>query len=1393
MNSVYQKISAIITLLFVVFQTYLQAQNNLNTSADIFQPRFKHLSIDDGLSQNYVEAIEQDSKGFMWFGTSYGLNKYDGHSFTVYTNNPYDTTTISGNAVRYIHEDNSGLLWIKTESKFLDILNPETEVFRRIPLATQDSLDLSHTSITAISEDDEGNIWIGAFSPTSSSVPSYLLMSKQQDIATTSFQLKRYSYHPDNPQIWAIYADKDGVLWIGTTIGLMKLSTHGENKLKHYRFNLPGPDEIADQIGAILNESDSTLWLGSAYGLLLFNKDNGSFKTYPYGSGDPMTITYIAKEPTGSLWTNAGLYKFHNKNYRFAGRETLPAPISRMFADRAGNIWMGSGYGIHASFPESYRFKSFPDKKHINAVESHLSIRAIFEDSQQNLWFSSYNFIYKWDRITNKVTVTNFGNLAGVKEFGHEGASAITEDRNGTVWFVAYGKLLGIDVKTNERTYIILPPSPEKSALGVFVDRPGEIWVVANRYLRKLTGPGKKRFKDYRFNEKPPGAFSWHAEVYQDEVGNIWFTSILGLVKFDEATEKFTIYQNDPEDRKSIYTDPKCIYPDPFTPAEKLWIGTSGGGLNLFDKRTETFIHIMEKDGLPNNVVYGILPDEQGNLWLSTNRGLAKYNPVSKQFTNYDVNDGLQNSEFNTGAFFKSKSGEMFFGGISGFNHFFPKDIANKKFSPAIVFTDFKLFNTSVSIRDSNSILEKVLSSTQEITLSYEENIFSFEFALLDYYAPAKNHFAYQLEGFNEAWIQLGTQRGVTFTNLDPGQYVLNIKGTDSDGVWSEKIASMRIIITPPWWQTWWAYALYVFLALSLMYSLRRYELNRTHLKNQIKLDEVKLKEREEADRMKSRFFANISHEFRTPLTLILGPIEKIKPGMSGTDIAKQTRLIRRNAKRLLSLVNQLLDLSKLEAGKLKLYAAKGNIVPFVKGIAMSFESVAEQKDISLTVHAVQEDIQLYFDREQMAKILSNLLSNAFKFTPDGGTITVSLNTSFSKFPPGKEQVEISVRDTGIGISETELSKLFDRFYQVDSSQTREHEGSGIGLALTKELVDLHHGNIRVESKVADPDIGEAGWTEFVIGLPLGSAHLSSYEIADEQAVREDDTSFAEKTRVQIDHPILGEQQAPRTDDTTAENNDLFEIGEADKMLLLVVEDNPDVRTYIKDSLGENFQIEEARNGKQGVEKAEALIPDLVISDVMMPEMDGNELSRMLKNNEKTSHIPIILLTAKSEPESKLEGLKTGADDYLIKPFDIRELQIRIKNLINIRKKLQEKFGRGDYIPKGKKLSNLDEQFMRKVVKSVESHISEETFGIDQFAKELSMSRMQLHRKLKALTGKSASLYVRSYRLLKAKKMLAEKHGNVSEIAYLVGFSSPAYFAKCFKEEFGFTPSELSS
>ncbi|MCH9028316.1 MAG: response regulator, partial [Bacteroidetes bacterium] len=846
----------------------------------------------------------------------------------------------------------------------------------------------------------------------------------------------------------------------------------------------------------------------------------------------------------------------------------------------------------------------------------------------------------------------------------------------------------------------------------------------------------------------------------------------------------------------------------PLAPEEKLWIGTAGGGLNLFDKENERFIHITEKDGLPNDVVYGILPDEKGNLWLSTNKGLSKYKPAKNQFTNYDVNDGLQSNEFNTGAYYKSRSGELFFGGINGFNYFFPGKIGNKKSIPKLVFTEFKLFNKSVSVRDSNSVLQKTISETGKMKLSYAENVISFEFASLDYYAPTKNQYAYKLKGFNEEWIQLGTKREVSFTNLDPGEYVLRVKGTNSDGVWNEKGASIRIIITPPIWQTWWAYLLYVFVLLTGLYLIRRYELNRVNLKNQLKFEKVESKSLREIDQMKSRFFTNISHEFRTPLTLILGQIDSLQSSIKDLKNRGKLQVAHKNAKRVLRLINQLLDLSKLESGSLELKAEPHNIVSFLKSLFYSFESLADKKSIKLSFTSEQEKVFVNIEPDKMEKVFYNLVSNAFKFTAEGGEIAIKIfevddnsvivrqsdsESQRSNLNRGKlfqtnkatdstiknKYAAISIKDTGIGIPEDRLSNIFNRFYQVDNLQTSDYEGTGIGLALAKELVELHKGIISVNSK-------EDEGTEFVIYLPISKETKQTQD----QVTSVDQPQKASTERVskefqdQLEDELSNLVDEPQ--DRPINGNDI------DRQIILVVEDNQDVRAYICEQLESKYSVIQAMNGEDGIVEAQESIPDLIITDVMMPKMDGFEFSKKIRRNEKTSHIPIIMLTAKASLDDKIEGLETGVDAYLTKPFSTKELIARVSNLIHQREQLRKRF-RGKTIirPSDVTAASIDQTFLEKVIKTVDVHIEDEQFNVDKLADEVCMSVSQLNRKLRALIDQPAGQLIRSMRLNRAAGLLKQNVGSVAEICYMVGFNDQSYFTRTFKKQFGHTPSEF--
>ncbi|MCW8814297.1 MAG: ATP-binding protein, partial [Chlorobium sp.] len=758
---------------------------------------------------------------------------------------------------------------------------------------------------------------------------------------------------------------------------------------------------------------------------------------------------------------------------------------------------------------------------------------------------------------------------------------------------------------------------------------------------------------------------------------------------------------------------------------------------------------------------------------------ISKFNPETKVFTTYDERDGLKYCRMiQSGykAFHKGRSGKFYCGFMSSLAVFHPDSVKDNPNPPTIVLTDFKLNNKPVEIGD-NSYLKKTITETKTIELPYYENILSFEFSALDYTAPGKNQYAYKMEGVDRDWVYTdATRRYVSYTNLDPGEYVFSVKGSNNDGVWNEEGVSVSIIINPPLWATWWAYILYLMFFVSLFTGVTRFYLNRQRLKHQLELEHEHAEKLGEIDQLKSRFFANISHEFRTPLTLILGPVKQIMNKIKNTKIKEELKLVHRNAHRLNGMVNQLLDLSKLEAGRMTLKTIRINIIPFLKGLVFSFASLAERKKIALNFNSDLEELLVYVDRDKVEKIIYNILSNAFKFTSEGGEIFVSVsklpfNSPFIKGGKEEGSVEISISDTGIGISEDRIDNIFDRFYQVDGSHTREHEGTGIGLALTKELVELHKGEISVESE-------EDKRTTFIIRIPLGRDHLKPEEIIEEKVEEK------KVIRTMDEDEFIEEINAE-------EKFDIETFTETGKPLLLIVEDNVDVRNYIKGYLGENYKIIEAVNGNDGFHKSLQSSPDLIVSDVMMPEMDGFELCEKLKTDERTSHIPIILLTAKASGQDKIGGLEMGADDYIMKPFDAEELQVRIKNLIDQRKKLRDHFKKeGLFEVSDENITSIDKKFLKKAIKIIHEHISDTSFSVDIFADEIAMSRSQLHRKLVALMGEAPSDLIRRVRLSRAAKLIENKFGNISEIALEVGFANPANFANSFRRQFNVSPSE---
>lgn len=1304
---------------------------------------FEHYSIDQGMYETNITCIVQDNIGFLWFSTNSGIEKYDGYNFTAYKNDPDDKNSIDNAFANTLYKDTEGNIWIGNKRGF-DLIDYNKEDFTHFKPHPKELETKTNNHVNSICEDKEGKLWIGT-------------LDGLNKFDKSSRNFITILHDINNPEsicsniINSIHKDKEGSLWFGTANGLDKYDYKSGNFIHYWNDN--SNDAPTDYfVNTIFEDKSGIFWLGTKNGLVAFDPSTHISVRYLQGKGN--IVTSICDDEYGNLWigTNGnGLYSFDKRTFKFSRYIHDPEihnsissdVITCIYKEHSGTIWIGTmDGGVNKINRVKQPFKKYPFE----------AVKKIVRGNNDKLWIGTTNGYYIFNPENEHSIPYSFGD-----------DELIEEEKSGDLWI---GTLSNGVYKRDTKGHITIfynSPGEEirRRILSMCKAHDGTTWIgTAGGGVYKIN-PNQTHL------EKIVQANGSIKDLYLDEFGMLWIASFEGGLICYDTKNNVLVKKYFPDSLNPNSTKSQTFLQIHEDKSGTLWFATDEG-LGKYNRKIDSLIYYNVKEGLPTDIIWSILEDDHDNLWLSTRKGISKFDVKKNTFQNYDVSYGLPENGLSNIYGCKMENGEMYFGYPGGIVRFHPDSIKINPFIPPVVITSVKKLDEKVPIN-------------HEIYFSYDENFLSFEFVALSYLSQERNQYAYKMEGIDTGWVYSGTRRFATYPNLEPGKYIFKVKGSNNDGVWNETGSSIAIIISPPWWKTWWAYLLYTCSFLFALYGLRRYELNRISYKNQVRVDKVILHEKDETEKLKSHFFANISHEFRTPLTLILGPAEKINSN-SSKDIVKDAGIIKRNALRLLQLVNQLLDLSRLEAGKLKLEVSKGNIVSFVKGVALSFESLSESKDITLKLQTEREYIELYFDKEKMIKILSNIFSNALKFTPEDGKITVSIREIKNQSRPGL--IEIKIRDTGIGISQEDIPKLFDRFYQVDSSLTKEFEGSGIGLALTKELVELHHGTITVESKIGE-------WTEFTLNFPAGRDHLKDEEIIEEKD-SDADIILSEAKNLNTHYENEGQQVTKILDSPwQALQNDIEENG--DKTIILIVEDNYDMREYIKDSLDPNYHVEEAINGEQGVRKAEKIIPDLIISDMMMPKMDGHELTRILKNNEKTSHIPIILLTAKSEQADKIEGLKQGADDYLTKPYDAKELQVRIENLISIRKKLQLKYGNVQQTVKQteKKLSNLDEEFIRRVFAVIEKNLSDEDFSIEEFASELNMSRVQLHRKLKALVGKSAGHYIRSVRLAKAKQFIEEQKGNISEIAYSVGFSSPAYFTKCFKEEFGYLPSDL--
>ncbi|PWK22349.1 signal transduction histidine kinase [Arcicella aurantiaca] len=1346
---------------------------------DAFQNiKFEHIS--EGLSQSTVTCILQDKKGFLWFGTRNGLNRYDGVKFTTFENILSDSTSISHNYITTLFEDTKGNLWVGTMEGGLNLFDKENETFKRFKSTPQGG-HISHNNITCIYEDYRHKLWIGTENGLNYYVP------EKQDFVYFKY-INKNAKSLSNNNISAIFEDEQFNLWLGTKGGGLKRFDQKNQKLISYLNDGHNPKSISNNvINTVFKDSKKQIWVGTQNGLnRLVQIPNGIyFEHYQHEKLDPNSlgnnvIVCLSEDLLGRIWIGTqlnGLYIYDQTKQIFSN--LYPDPLQpysissnsvwSVYRDKTGAMWLGvRNRGLNKWDFHQKQFKHYNVSIAGNQKLTNNDVTCFEEDQLGNLWIGTDGGGLRYfDKKTNQYT-HYFYNPKDKNSLGSNAVISLHTDKQQRLWVGTWGGGLNLfNAQTRTFKHYLHTDSKGvnmkgKNVYAMYEDSFGNFWVGTYYDGLNLYDPTTDSFKQFLNEPNTPNSLGSNliSVIFEDSRKNLWIgTNGGGLDKLNRKNGNFSFTHHKFEGNKSGQIGSNLINTITEDSKHNLWVGTSKG-FYQFDYNKNIFTEYSKENGLPDNVINGVLEDSKGFLWISTNQGISKFNPSTQKFINYSVADGLQSPEFLKGAFFKSKSGAFFFGGINGYNSFYPEKIRDNKKQYPLYLTELKINNLLVKPNQPNSPLEKHISETQTITLSHDNNDFSIGFASLNYSAP-NALFTYTLEGYDKTWKTTSMDRSASYAKVPSGSYIFRVKRVDTNDKTEVKL---RIHVLPPWWKTWWAYLFYSLIAIALLWWYRQLIIKQLRLESDLKLEHLELTKMQEMERLKSSFFAKISHEFRTPLTMILSPLKDMYQEQFEGNYKNQYQLMIRSSERLLRLINQLLDLSKLDSGKMTLVSTKFNLIDFLKTIFLSFDSFAHKKGISYELNCSEDAIFVLADADKLEKIVTNLLSNAFKFT-EVGSIELSIQTleeASTRF------VEILVSDTGIGIPADSLNYIFDHFYQVVHKH-HTSEGSGIGLALTKELVELHQGTIDVTSQ-----IGKG--TTFRILLPICAS------------IQQTPAKLAQQNGTITDFEPISMVDGSALTSTDTQNDEL-------QPLILLVEDNDDVRNYLHVRLCKKYNVIEATNGEEGLQLCLERIPDLIISDILMPKMNGIDMCRALKNDVQTSHIPLILLTAQTDSANKIEGLETGADDYVSKPFDSNELEIRVKNLINSRKLLAERFAQSRKLilePSEITITPLDELFMKKVLVCIEANISDSDFRVEDLGKELGMSRMPLYKKIKALTGQTAVEFVRNMRLKRAAQLLKQQQLNVSEITYEVGFTDLQYFRTCFKKEFGVSPSEYA-
>ncbi|RAJ93071.1 signal transduction histidine kinase [Larkinella arboricola] len=1327
--------------------------------------QFEHLSVEDGLSNDYVTAILQDRDGYMWFATGNGLNKYDGSTFTVFKPNPSQPSRSFLNSfIMGLCEGDSTRIWAVTKGGGLHEINRKTGLVTPHPIQAAQANRWNNQ--ISVYQDRQHILWITTFAGLA-----------RYDPARHHFTLYP-SPVPDAPVI-TVFEDRQQRFWVATHLGLY----HFDRATGRFtRIAIQGWTGPQPSFKSFYQDEHNVLWLGAAavsagYSLFKLDLDKLPWNLIPYNPNGQINPyiwhNAIHRDSKGIIWvgTTDGLqaidpvteqvFTYRSDPDFFKGLSS--SSTQAVYHDRSGMLWIGTDNGIDRQALNTKPFTTYqvkPNERMASMPENRAF--AVFKDKRGRIWFNNSPALCRLSADQKQLEKIPPENVGSVGEHVNEVMSFLPDGRDG-IWLGSYDGLYHYDGITGQFTPY---PSEIPAQFIAIQDKDGkpwgDVWVGGDGGFASFN-PRTRQYTYYKYKPGNPDGLpdKYVYGLLVSRAGEVWIlVHRLGVCRLNPKTGRMTRYSAGLKGHLSS-NDVRCIYEDK---DGVIWIGTHLGGLNRFDEKTGQFTAITHQDGIPGSTIVGITGDDSGNLWLSTHDGLCRVNPRTKAIHTYRVSDGLPSNNFKQNAVFRSGN-QLIFGSENGIVQFSPAEILDDT-------RPFPVYITSLTVLDQPRAL-----TDSVIRLKHDENRLSIGFAALAYEQPRLNQFAYQLVGINKDWIQNGNRTTVNFTSLPPGTYTFRVKAANSNGFWSKREASLLIIVQPPWWASWWAYGLYILIIGGAIWGYIQFSTNRIRQRQELELNRREAEQLKAVDELKTRFFSNITHEFRTPLSLIIAPVEKLL--QEGRFDGPALKLVHRNAQQLLRLINQLLDLAKLEGHHMSLSPMQGQVTEFIDPIVVNFQRAAEQKGITFTCDLATFPPQEHvFDADKWEKILTNLLANALKFTGKGGRVTLTVAPAVEA--EEMKGVDFQLVDSGIGIAPEHIPHIFDRFYQVDTSTTRAHEGTGLGLALVHELIQLLGGHITVDSQAG------AG-TTFRWRLPVSPVS---------KAV---DLPQISGFRSELERPVTGPLTSPKPVPVTNPTSEQHPVPR-----VLIVEDNEELREFLAGELATSYHILQASDGQQGWEMAQSELPDIILTDVMMPRLDGNELCRLLKSHADTDHIAVVMLTAKAALPSRIEGLQQGADEYLSKPFSMAELQLRLQNLITRQQKLGDYYRQQFALPGSSNGAVVSpsaspasassdvstDPFLARIYALLEQHLDDSSINVDWLADQLAMNRKTLYRKVQSLIQLAPAELIRQYRIRKGAELL-RAGCNVAETADRVGFSTPSHFTMVFKETYQQTPTEF--